>query len=122
MAKKKKSAEERERERIMRLQQRQINTRDPGSRFKHVDLSKAPSRNRKKLPLGQRIKKAIIRQRWTIFGFIVGVFILGFTISVSTEPIAWLFAFIMMLFVTLAGWIIGRNIEKNRSSIGYWER
>ncbi len=106
------SNEDRERERIRRLHDSQIQSRDPGpSKIRHYDWSK----HRKPVPksepfLVETYHMLPSRGRGALIGIGIGL-VLGILLRLLLPPQMALLAVLPMIVCGLVGWVLGKTIE-----------
>ncbi len=104
--------EERERERIRRIQERQIRARDPGpSKITHYDWSK----HRKPVPKSEPFLVETYyllprRLRGALIGVLIGL-VLGIVLRLVLPPGAAPLAIVPVLICGIVGWVLGKTVE-----------
>lgn len=101
--------EERERQRVARLRQSQIRSRDPGpSKIRHYDWSKQKPKQRKPL-LNEIFGVFPTRIRGLAFGLLVGI-ILAIIVQI-VAPDWVILGVLLMLVATVVGYILGVVVQ-----------
>ncbi len=106
------SNEERERERIRRIRDSQIKTRDPGpSKITHYDWSKHKTYKPKTEPfLVETYHLLPGRWRSALFGVGIGL-ILGILLRLLLPAQLALLALVPLIICGIVGWVVGKTVE-----------
>ncbi len=106
------SNEERERERIRRIQDSQIKSRDPGSsKILHYDWSKHKKPTPKSEPLLVETYHMLPgRWRSALVGVLIGL-VLGILLRLLLPAPLALLAIVPLLICGVVGWVLGKLIE-----------
>lgn len=104
--------EERERERLRRLQENQIKARDPGpSKIRHYDWSKHRKPVLKSEPLLVETWHMLpSRGRGAVIGLLIGL-LLGVLLRLLLPPQVALLAIVPLLVCGIVGWVLGKTLE-----------
>ena len=103
------NAEERERQRLQRLHDQQIRSRDPGpSKIQHYDWTNPRPRKRRN-PLRELVDLIPTRMRGLVFGLLFGI---GVAVLVAVlAPALEVLGVVMIPIAMIVGWLLGAVIQ-----------